>query len=74
METLLEPRTLDDLPLSIICGLANFVCEQPVEKLGTSGRGVLVALAMKWWGERLALQDILQIIVPSRTAKLWWIG
>ena len=74
METPLEACALDDLPLSIIRGLASFVRERQAEKLGTSRRGVLVARAMKRRGEWLALQDIPQVIVPSRMAKLWRIG
>lgn len=68
MESLLESHALDDLPTSIVRGLANFVRVRQAEKLGVTRKGVLFNRAMKQWGNWLALQDIPQVIVPGRAS------
>ncbi|KZT68694.1 hypothetical protein DAEQUDRAFT_757422 [Daedalea quercina L-15889] len=65
METLLESRMLDDLPLSLIKQLAVFVREQQAHKYPVSRSSRLVDRAMQAHGAWLALQDIPQPFVPT---------
>lgn len=65
METLLESRFLDELPLDLIRQLSFFVRQQQKQKYPLSRSNSLVDKAMKSAGDWLALQDIPQPIVPT---------
>ena len=47
METLLESRMLDDLPMTLIRQLASFVRERQAEKLPVTRSGKLVEATME---------------------------
>lgn len=65
METLLESRMLDDLPVNLVKKLAVFVRERQLDKYPISRSTRLVDRAMDTHGAWLALQDIPQPFVPT---------
>ena len=65
METLLESRMLDDLPVHLVKKLALFVRERQLDKYPVSRSTRLVDRAMAAHGAWLALQDIPQPFVPT---------
>lgn len=65
LETFLESRMLDDLPLDVVRNLAAFVRAKQAEKSPLARSGVLVDLAMSKNEEWVALQDFPVPIIPK---------
>lgn len=70
LETLLESRMLDDLPHSLVRGLARFVCELQREKMPVTRSGTIAKVAMEKWKEWVEQQDWPMVIVRSRKVSL----
>ncbi|KAL5492938.1 hypothetical protein ACEPAI_4386 [Sanghuangporus weigelae] len=66
LETLLESRMLDDLPVHLLRQLADFIRARQSEKLPVTRSEMMVEKALETWKDWLALQDIPQTIVPGR--------
>jgi inhibitor of Bruton tyrosine kinase len=65
LETFLESRMLDDLPLDVIRSLAKFVRAKQGDRSPLARSGVLLDLAMSKNEEWLALQDFPAPILPK---------
>ena len=66
LETFLEGRMLDDLPMNLIRQFAEFVRGRQAQKLPVTRSGKMVDKALETWKDWLALQDIPQFIIPGR--------
>ncbi|KAL5530926.1 hypothetical protein ACEPAG_3802 [Sanghuangporus baumii] len=66
LETLLESRMLDDLPVHLLRQLAEFIRVRQSEKLPVTRSGMMVEKALEIWKDWLSLQDIPQPIIPGR--------